>query len=277
MSADKARSKLVFYRPDLGVVFERLSTTIKKPLPAHFIARLPRSRSKKPDPNELTVRELPPSISKMYTAFKLTKKRLDKAIHASSEPISLCCSQDTSFDIDVKAALKTNCFERITANPSRAKLKTPTLKKLYKQRVKAKRKIIKIDQSFNSQFLPMMLYSSSLSGDSRPSTGQIPAYILSDESELAYDPKTTGRLSRVPSLRDYPVRRIKVDLSETDGPKFTVNKSDPCQVKLEQEACKVSLNMKGSRVKTAPHAVFRPVLSRELTPNHFKRARPVIN
>jgi len=278
MSLDIRRPKLVLYRPGLLPVFERLSTAPMKPLNPEFVPKLSRPRLKRGELSEDTIRELPPSVSHLYTTFSLAKNKLRRAMKAQTEAVSKICSNDTSYDADLKEALRTCCYEKLIENPSPERhSSTPSLVRRKLKKKIVKRKAIKIEHSY-SQVIPRMLLSSSESNDSRTSTATgIPAYIMLDENEVSElsDSKTTGRMSRIPSLRDYPARRFKVELTESFMTKLSNDKAYPHKITLtDPNAPRPVSSFKGSRVKTAPHAPFRPVADRELTPNHFKRAVP---
>jgi hypothetical protein len=274
MNSDCPRTKLVIYRPDLKPVFERLSTAPKKPLNPQFIPLFGPRIKKKDEPSQQTIRNLPPSQSRSYAAFTLARQKLTQAMRVSSEPISGVCSQDTSFNTDIMIALRRDCFEKITDSPAKASPKTPSIKKLSRSFNIVRRPVV-LEHSNGSM---MMLFNSSFTSDSCPSsTTQVPAYIRSDDSELGDLPeeKTSGRLTRVPSLRDYPAQRFKVELQESVMTKLSLGQPLPTKtIKPDQPYYRVSTALKGSRVKQGPHAPFRPVLQRELTPNHFKRAVP---
>jgi hypothetical protein len=274
MNFDCPRTKLVIYRPDLKPVFERLSTAPMKPLDPQFIP-LFRPRIMKDEPSQQTIRDLPPSQTRSYAAFTIARQKLKKAMRVTSKPISGVCSHDTSFDTEIITALRTNSFKKIKEAPVKASPKTPSIKKLNRS-LHIVRKPVVLE---NSNGLPMMmLFNSSFTSDSCPSsTSQVPAYIRSDESEFGdlREEKTSGRLSRIPSLRDYPLRRFKVELQESIMTKLSLGQPLPTKtIKPDQPYYRVSTALKGSRVKQGPHAPFRPVLQRELTPNHFKRAVP---
>lgn len=270
MSEEKLRVKLALYRPNLKTVYDRLTVAPVAQTEPCFIPKLPRTHPKRLTPGSHSFKVLPPQLNKLITSFTLSKDRLHKPMQFASDPESAIPKQDVSFDTALKAAFRTNYFEKITESASEKALKSPTLSLLNSRRkIKKKPNELSLKNS-----VPTLLVRSSIEDQSLAE--KIPADILPDEPSL--DPNeskaSSDRLSRTPSLQDYPPSLVTVDLSRSFASKLRLNqRGTSLAIHRRPFSYRQGTCLKGSRVKAALHANFRPVIERELTPNHFKRRR----
>lgn len=208
---------------------------------------------------------------RLYSNFTLSNAKPTRNIRASSDSLPLSRVEEAKTERWLRSALRNHCYIETTEKPTcKGKLiKKPTKPKPLKRRP------MKLGNS-RAKSLPKMLLSASFSSESRASpTLRCPAVIINDETDNPTPDKTSDILSRAPSISDYPALRIKVELIKTPAkispPKMALQPQStaPKEEKPRAQSC-----MKGSKVKTARHAHFRPAVVHDPTPNHFIRARP---
>jgi hypothetical protein len=238
MSLDNLRTRPTHYRHHLQAVFGRVGPERTSPLRPQLThrARKARAKERKAKGPRVLLGYQDRSLSASATG-----QRQSRSVRVSSEAVE-CKGHD--FDLEVRA--KSNRFESIVEVTSSSHPKAPYTGTL---KLRLKTELRRVSPS-----VPGKLLASS-SSTAMLVRGAKPVYYRKDRRS---DGKTSGRLTRIPSLSDYPTDSLQIELQAGSVPESRLSAASRSLRSILR-----SQSVFKSRTKYPPtHAPFRLVTTR---------------
>jgi hypothetical protein len=246
MSLDNPSTRPSNYRHPLQAVFSRVVPGRTSPLRPQLTHRAHKTRAIEKKAKEPRV--LLGYLDRSLSASVIGLRQQSRSVRVNSDGV-----ESKSHDFDIEVRTKTNRFESIAEVTSNCHPKAP-----YKGSLRLRTELRKVSPSVPGKRLAPSSSTAMLV------RGAKPVYYRRDRE---WDGRTSGRLTRIPSLSDYPADCLKIRLQASVVPLTSQPCAGPSGLLLQSQLRSHSVfksRSKNPQILQTPYRLvpIRPVLSR---------------